>query len=609
MYLEKVKNSIDEKFPSDWINAQIASSRPIDLFDFIESVHSNINLSILTGEYINDAIILPSLANALLDIMLEGMQNENKGDEIKNITGLMYYFFSLISQYDVFRNSLKHNLEVASYTISVPSNISIFHEEVESRLARLPYYNLKNYYKMFQLNLDIARIDHRLTTSAEQIQSLFSHAVFLKKDQNKNFLYRDCMLEKVYTLLQKIFRVLDHSDQHTEVFDGFDSTTDSILAHKVPSFSSFLDKSKYFDPSEVLTEIGRGVIKRSIQKLKSPETMDFLDFRLILRLIKSGKKGNATHLDVITAFGDFETSNQLLFNTFFDNLALKTLELYIKNNYLSFLIKSDSSHDEIQKLYLEILVLQEEKSVVNYFPHLKYSNYLLTLIESLIGDSPKNISLQIDTLLKELKEVSERLDSSFLISQEKRIIPFQAPFNECVQLVKTPYGEINLFLSSSYCLPLNFSTIKRDVESTKFQIEFIQVKVDMLANFKSVEKKLENANTQIKDTNKSQIEILSIFAAIVLFVASNIQLFPKFGSLKQALLFTISEAFSLGLFVMLIWFVTRGNLIANNVKHRFPWTHFWMFVLFAITTAILVVLILTQTPDIPLNNSPTPPQP
>lgn len=597
MFIKKLEEVL-QQFPQDWDSKKIKIFNKENAGNFISDFYININFSILTGEYIKETASLSKVSEKLWKIIIKG-EGAQDALEYRKALEILYHFDSCITQYEELPRVVKNIFDESTPTIRVPNASAMSHlqEGATVELVKSTQYELIAQNILFQINLRIALIDHSLCASVDQINDLvkyISQATFYNDGTSYPFI--PYILDKAYFLLKKISQVFGHHGKYFNVFDEFDKNTDDINSYKVKFYDSFLEKSNMFSPSDDITEVAKSKINDIEKKIRNSENLKFIEFKLLLRFVSLGKRSTPSHDNIIAKFVDSKKYLSLKDANFFDQAAYRICYLYMKNNFFSFLIKKNNSYDKIYNLYSNIITEQEGTTSVSYFTDFKYSKYLMGLIESLMKESNSDSGSKIEKLFSELKEVSKRLEFMFFLSQDKKIIPFQAPFDECLHKVKYEGEYIDLFLSSSYCFPLDFASIKKDVDQTINQIELIRLKLDLSTNFKDVQDKISEANNQIQNSNKTQVEILSIFAAIVLFVASNIQLFPKFKTLKQALLFTITEAFSLGLFVMLIWFVTRGNII-SELKRNVPWLHISLLFFFAIISAILVVLILFYSPD------------
>jgi hypothetical protein len=78
-------------------------------------------------------------------------------------------------------------------------------------------------------------------------------------------------------------------------------------------------------------------------------------------------------------------------------------------------------------------------------------------------------------------------------------------------------------------------------------------------NISKDKKEIKTLRSDMDNTDKRSIEILSIFAAIVLFIAGDIQLFTKMTDSILAIKFMFLFGFVLATFVLLIWFITRTD--------------------------------------------------
>jgi hypothetical protein len=126
---------------------------------------------------------------------------------------------------------------------------------------------------------------------------------------------------------------------------------------------------------------------------------------------------------------------------------------------------------------------------------------------------------------------------------------------------------------------MDYSYWYKIAENLRTELLKIKALFELHVSLKKDVSEIYTIKEKLAESDKRHIEILSIFAAIVMFVSNEVQMFSNLKNVKDAVIFTLFFAFSLGLFVMLIWFVTRPTTV--NLK-KLPLTHRLLIILFVL---------------------------
>lgn len=138
---------------------------------------------------------------------------------------------------------------------------------------------------------------------------------------------------------------------------------------------------------------------------------------------------------------------------------------------------------------------------------------------------------------------------------------------------------VSIFLASSFVLPIDYQLVHKKIIALKVDLDVIRARIEI---HKQIAEQVENIKkiTEYTQTNdRRSIEILRIFAAIVLFTSGSIQIFSIEGTTwRNALLWMIMFAYSLTFFVISIWLVTRSKEDLEHVSNTY-WFSYIAFVL------------------------------
>lgn len=83
----------------------------------------------------------------------------------------------------------------------------------------------------------------------------------------------------------------------------------------------------------------------------------------------------------------------------------------------------------------------------------------------------------------------------------------------------------SVFVASGYALPLNYQRKKIQIDSIQRQFESIESRIKILELIQREQKDTNLAIKRIEAQENKQVEILGIFAAVVLFAAGGINIF------------------------------------------------------------------------------------
>lgn len=254
----------------------------------------------------------------------------------------------------------------------------------------------------------------------------------------------------------------------------------------------------------------------------------------------------------------------------FNKRAKKVGCHYLLNNYFSFLVfKDSSSHEDILDELNKIQDDQIQDDVENYFPYLRYCEYLIKLLENDIQNG-ENDNSHSENLVNKFDQFFKILMNKYEWCYDRNFLAFMPTFEECVKTENINDQDYKLFIASSFVLPINYAQVKRQIDElyqkyTKFKlisdVRNFQDKANSVLDLKIEKRTREFADIEdrVKESERKNIEILGIFAAIVLFTMSNIQIFSKIDYVKDAILFMLIMAYCMCMFIVVIWLITRDK--------------------------------------------------
>ena len=173
-------------------------------------------------------------------------------------------------------------------------------------------------------------------------------------------------------------------------------------------------------------------------------------------------------------------------------------------------------------------------------------------------------------------------------------IPFRPDFKGCLSSVDVGTDEtLNIFLSTAFIVPIDYNT--RNGKITELEANLVRYKSTLesfLTSKRYTEEKLLEVNRildahkinlkedfnlsakviksdvgeELKNAQRSNIQILSIFAAIVIFASSTIQIFTQTETVRDAAIFMLMFALSIAALFMLIWCIFHVHSVSKSIE-------------------------------------------
>jgi ABC-type multidrug transport system fused ATPase/permease subunit len=135
---------------------------------------------------------------------------------------------------------------------------------------------------------------------------------------------------------------------------------------------------------------------------------------------------------------------------------------------------------------------------------------------------------------------------------------FILPYEESL-VGTTDLNDLNaVFYASSFVLPPSHTKIEKDYLKVKEYFEEVRLYIKSGKHFRNEIDKIRSLNEELDKKDFKSIEIISIFTAIITFVLSSIPSYKFVDSVFESVLFMLSLASSLSLFIILILFTTRN---------------------------------------------------
>ena len=582
MYIDKCIDFLqsDNNFKDDWLlEFNFIEKKDDSIKDFIGKINEsfnfvieNLNYSILSGEYVRIKDfkekldeLFSSISNIQSSIEIE--ENEEVNLELTSI-----FVENFMIPYNLINRSMDRLLHTVNKKITNQSGRWLFSAEkshnnfhnnfqLSGQIKELLTITLKNI-RVAIIDLDFA-IDEKILSSfiidKKELEEISTDYKFLK-----------ILKDKYNYLIRKILYRIQQDKKYSYQY-AFDYQDKELKIKEIPSgyFECFdsITKKHYIDLENNYTESEINLIK---EKVNTNSDLKFID---IHHLTKVYKDKHSSHKLVSSLVEKFNTKYTTEINkeviSLFDKSALVIMKNYMLNNEFSiFLENKKITLDEIDEKLESIKSIQHETSIRNYFPFLKYSLFLVDRLNSEFKQKEFNYS-QVCLLKEKFSEILKETYDCLEWCKDRNFLAFQLPSEECVQEVQFENGSINLFLSTSFVLPINYEKLQLELsELTRKEAKF-QTLVEVNENLEVQKKSIYKLRESVEKNDRRSIEILGIFSAIVLFSSGSIQIFSIENlTMNDALTFMLVFAYSLVLFIFLIWLITRENIKELTIVHK-----------------------------------------
>jgi hypothetical protein len=438
---------------------------------------------------------------------------------------------------------------------------------------------LNELFEIFRITVFVISFDYSFVSNDNHLELIHQYRERLSRLRNPskvNSILSDILLLYLKKIMdsRSISNTIDGSDRYNVDFVEFKNKEIENL-YRISSKLRDNDAKSFNDIShERIADIKR--------RLQVPESskIKVWDWVLAIKYYKDKKK-NIEELTKLNYKGDSDI-----------------LSIYFKNNLLSLLIdeykNTKSENIEIKNLFNKISdEAEENKCAYNYFPYFKYLNYLEEKYNNLLTKTDSDV--RIGEVLDEYREVFDRVRTQIQLwlSEDNSSIEFELDYEDCLVYV----GENRVFLQSKYCMPDHIETL-----NTRYHMYELKREI-LLANYKSVksfqeyqekiksdlknsiEKEYEKIKEESSKKDIRSIEIITLFSAITMFVAGDIQIFRFVDNIEM--LVPISLAFALSL----IFFVLLVRRILSKEQYRSKVEPCWNKYSYEIATGVSTLII------------------
>ncbi len=558
-------NSSEQDLKGVWVNKVIRTSTEILKFSI---------LWLLSGEYVLINKSVNNSCKSAIDLLLKEVQKiSNQFDNItddnvkyeiqssfkSNILHVINVHIKRRLVY--FERDTKNQFQFADVNLIIRGDLKE-NQEIDQ--------DVRHYLRAFVTVFGLIKIEQELyDTTKETIKNLL---IILNEINNTRIEepLKKAIEVKVNFLLKKIMyrRNGENNDELLYSFLGSDDKKLSIDQLQIPN---------ELESWESIIKVHYGLVNdykiQQRNRLTECEINNnqFKFFHAKIKILKDDKRDLVDAFLLLEDFKSLEDPIILL-----DDYASKVTQSYLFNNCISLKCEKDNlSISDLKDIYADIRNHQNSIRIKNYFPWQKLADTISNKMESL---SDRLIDKEAYNEFKELlklldKIVENKLEECWEWCKSKRFTPVQMPFNECLSEYKIKidnYPEVKLFFFSSFILPINY---QQDGKA-RIELKLTRTKFDALKavyeKLQTVVEEVKYASEKMKKQERRSVEILAIFSAVALFSVGSIQIFSRDSIVQDPNVyykFIIAFGYSLCLFVVLIWLITRDDIRKISKGH------------------------------------------
>ncbi len=580
--LNLFNSSTDEEKEASLINIKLK----------LNNLYHLINLSVLSGEYVNDVNkFIESIEK--ISVHISNLQtNLSEGIDEEQLRRQQLFNSTLKEAVVYLCSAYRYLLQAVENKYDYSNKKSLFNVLKESKLGFISS-NTGNVYikksnNLFYLNVSISMCDLNYSLN----ENLISELIILKQrlyDLKFSDIISRVLIDKCSFLIRKIIYRQNESTEKSYLYSfDFKNIELDLESNNIEFFEKLEAYTlQHYDKSHDLNSVKR---KKKTWEFLNDEVAGYRDFHLCLKHYKDDNENLYQVKNISKEFInkiDSEYKSESNFNKY----AIIIDKQYFLNNVLSLSIDLNIQESEIFLLFDEILLFQANYNIQNYFPYIKVCQYLIKKIEEMLNveEYEKIDKVNLDKLqeyLVKLKKYKKELYRSYQWCKENNFLTFQLPYEECLNKINIEQNDVDVFVFSSFLLPTDFHILYTDIKELSRKIDQLTTTTEVFKTINNDRKAIRRMRDELENSDKRSIEILGIFSAIVLFASGSIQIFEVEGlAITKAFQFVLLFAYSLILFVFAIWLITRENIKVITTTHKV------FFVILAALTVIVYFII------------------
>ena len=570
------------------------------------------NYSIIEGEYIECELIESDIDNFIVQLEKFGddLNQESTDDDDLELSHFVIntYIWSLkIASRAYKRLILKQRKKIES-----PNDLDL--------LYTIPTINTAIEFEILQHNILLSHVDLFFELTNDNLRDLYRIKDFIQKSNkgNSNEIL-NILSDKCMFLISKFKIKYDNHKFIQKYFYAFGESEGTVdtnsFEYNYEAFRKLDEKSKEYCDWKNGDEISMVRSMREFHEFNKHTTYSYEELYRKVRFYKEIEKDIKKIDDIIYNIKSSKEES-LKFNKRANEISLN----YFYNNRTAFIVENSPNVSKIKEDIKAIDNLQNETNVRNFYPYLKYSYFCEKYLELKLSSAASyNEAIdEIDDVMTIFENSLLKLEENFIWSEVHCFLPFQPLFEECC--IKD-HSILNrkIFISSSFVVPVDYKSIESKYKQLCNNLQRFKIVVSVFKStndFFIMDSKIKSIKISTKDALKgfsdkeeinrkeiqkelktlqySNIQIVAIFACLVLFTSANIQLFTKATNYKDAIMFMIAFSGCLFVFSLLLWETLKAKECSDNKFGSFFSKHIFRISV-CFTTMVLVIYLTSAS--------------
>ena len=536
---------------------------------FIIDFFRILSISVLLGEYISIADFFQKLNKIekeikKLPIYGEALSNRG-GTPLRKISEQIVGIGSAITiAIERYKDFCKH-IENA-YSDNKKDFIFEINSTLEKNQKDLPPIH-KELISYFQNILKVNTIDHFLSSKKESIVEILNIEFYFKQSPVPFFTeISNIAFQKANFLKYKWKQRQEVEFSYLEDSTHKELNTQEITLPELKEWENIINLQYEYQSNWQKSITNRVKSYLKIENLKD-DTPKFIIHQLIKYykdIAPDYKKGYQIADFLIKSRQNSEKYN---YNAYVEDIFCN----YTLNNAFSCFLKRETNIENIFSKYYET----EEKltSITrNYFLKYKLLNKVFELLLQKYKEVSKEIFInEYQEYLNNCKEILSSYKEYKDWSLENFNYIYLLPYKESLVNFEIESKNLPVFFASSFVLPPSHLEIEKHYKEIEEKYNKLNSYLEFTLFFNNETNEINKIKESIKGTDKRSIETLTIFTAIISFIIGNVALFQFIKTFIDAIIFILSYAIALSIFVLLIFVSTKGVEKIKSYKKIFIW--------------------------------------
>ncbi|WP_448788409.1 hypothetical protein [Bacteroides graminisolvens] len=572
---------VDCIFSSD-VDPQLGVMTALSIIEdsFTKNCYIALCKSQISGEYLEFEKFQDDMQVLREGFSLEAMStfdDINKETVVRELENSLLELQKVLSQYYEFAHSVNNKIKISNRELLFKAHTVDF--------------LLKNkYFHFFSSSvLNFSALEHFLSNEPEYINRLImleeSFEMFQKETESSDtqFIYR-IFRDKIFLLLRKALR---KEPSYTFNFEEKSLDLNSINVSSLKTLAEYVDMSVASDLAKYSNKSDKW--QRSLYN----EEYRLSYFVLLIRHYKDVEKDYSQTSNLVNSFNklyDMKFSDRTALSEF-DKYSYYTVKNFLLNcNFSMFVSESSSDFLGVKEEIEKICTYQKETRVYNFYPYQKCIIFLIEDIDKYFTKEDVNVT-EINERLDFFQKMLDKLENALKWSKEYKFYPFQLPFDECLFKYEED-SDLNIFVPSTFSKPINYKTLKDNLDSYKFKFNMFKSQLSILARLNTEKKHLIDIRNEMKSFERKNLEQLGVFTAVITFLFGAVQLFSNAKTFKDLLASTSVLGVIILLFSSSIYFLTMKREDSWGAYFGHP--RFLFFLVFSFIYSFILYLAFNQ---------------